>query len=162
MSAPIQSEVAVSTQENPTVIARAVALLAEQLIEQHEFIALTGISVANVPTILQSASMLAEVQRATLKLRTSGESTRLEATRHAREAVQIAANIMRDPEMLASNRLNAATFIARVSGTERPPVDAGRAAEKHTITINIGGDRAPIIVESNPTNIQTATSRETT
>lgn len=101
-----------------------------------------------IAVLLQSEPMLDAVRRATTELRVSGESARLEAARHAREAVQVAASIMRDPEMLASNRLNAATFIAKVSGTERPPVDAGRAAEKHTITINIGGDRPRIIVES--------------
>ena len=51
--------------------------------------------------------------------------------------------------MHASNRLNAATLIAKVSGTERPPADAARANEKHTITINIGGERPPIVIEAN-------------
>jgi hypothetical protein len=129
--------------------AHAIALLSEGLIEPYELMALCGIEENMIPTLLQSECMLAEVRRATTDLRVSGEAARLEAARCAREAVQVAASIMRDPEMLASNRLNAATFIAKVSGTERPPVDAGRAAEKHTITINIGGDRPPIIVQSN-------------
>lgn len=128
--------------------ARAIALLSEGLIEPYELAALTGLTEDTIPALLQSDAMLDEVRRATTDLRVSGESTRLEAARHAREAVQVAASIMRDPEMLASNRLNAATFIAKVSGTERPPADAGRANEKHTITINIGGDRPPIVVKS--------------
>ena len=138
---------------DPKVLIRAIALLSEELIEPHEFTALTcGVNVASVPTVLRHPAMLAEVQKAALQLRTSGEVARLEAARHAREAVQIAASIMRDPDMLASNRLNAATFIAKASGTERPPTDAGRANERHTITINIGGDRPPIIVESGDSN----------
>lgn len=128
--------------------ARAIALLSEGLIEPYELVALTGITEDTIPALLQSDVMLDEVRRATTELRVSGEAARLEAARHAREAVQVAATIMRDPEMLASNRLNAATFIAKVSGTERPPADAGRANEKHTITINIGGDRPPIVVKS--------------
>jgi hypothetical protein len=128
--------------------ARAIALLSEGLIEPYELMALGGIEESMIAVLLQSEPMLDEVRRATTELRVSGESARLEAARLAREAVQVAASIMRDPEMLASNRLNAATFIAKVSGTERPPIDAGRAAEKHTITINIGEDRPPIVVES--------------
>jgi len=142
--------------------ARAIALLSEGLIEPYELTALGGIEENMIPALLRSALMLDEVRRATTELRVSGESARLEAARHAREAVQVAASIMRDPEMLASNRLNAATFIAKVSGTERPPVDAGRTSEKHTITINIGGDRPPIVVEANSHQSSNPSPREVT
>jgi hypothetical protein len=142
--------------------AHAIALLSEGLIEPFELMALCGIEENMIPALLQSELMLDEVRRATTELRVSGESARLEAAHHAREAVQVAATIMRDPEMLASNRLNAATFIAKVSGTERPPVDAGRTTEKHTITINIGGDRPPIVVESNSTQSHVQPTRDST
>ena len=141
--------------------AHAIALLSEGLIEPFELMALCGVEENMIPAILQSALMLNEVRRATTQLRVSGEAARLEAARHAREAVQVAASIMRDPEMLASNRLNAATFIAKVSGTERPAVDDDRTTERHSITINIGGDRPPIVVDSSyPRPIGTLTGEK--
>jgi hypothetical protein len=137
--------------ESSEDVARAIALLSEGVVEPHEFLALTGLDAFAVPTLLQSHDMLAAVQRATLQLRNSGALARLEAARHAREAVEVAASIMRDSEMHASNRLNAATFIAKASGTERPAAEAIEPQERFTITINLGPDQPPVVIESKAT-----------
>lgn len=104
----------------------------------------------DVPQRLTDAATLVGVQKAALQLRNSGALARLEAARHAREAVNIAAGIMRDADMHPATRLNAATFIAKASGTERPPQDANQGGERHTVVINIGADRAPVVISSEP------------
>lgn len=128
--------------------ARAVALLSEGLLNEAEFRAVTNVEIQDVPQRLTDAATLVAVQKASLRLRNSGALARLEAARHARDAVSIAAGIMRDTELHPSTRLNAATFVAKASGTERPPAEAGQAAERHTVVINIGGDRPPVIISS--------------
>jgi hypothetical protein len=129
-------------------LARAISLLSEGLLTPQEFAATSGVDVSDISLYLTNSIVLAEVQKCTIKLRTSGEAARLEAARHAREAVNVAADIMRDPDMHASSRLNAATFIAKVSGTERPRSDSNDAGERHTITINIGNNQPPLFVDS--------------
>jgi hypothetical protein len=127
---------------------RAIALMLEGLVTESEFTALTGFDAQTVAQRLANTAALAEVQRTAMQMRNSGALARLEAARHARDAVQVAAQIMQDPEAHVSNRLNAATFIAKVSGTERAaPVDEPH--EKFTITINLG-DQPPVIVERKP------------
>jgi hypothetical protein len=83
-----------------------------------------------------------------MQMRNAGALARLEAARHAREAVQIAAQIMHDSDAHVSNRLNAATFIAKVSGTERA-APADEPSERFTITIHLG-DNPPVIIERRP------------
>lgn len=134
--------------ESAEEFARAVALLSEGLLNEPEFRAVAGVEVQDVPQRLTDAITLAAVQRASLQLRNSGTLARLEAARHARDAVSIAAGIMRDTDLHPSTRLNAATFVAKASGTERPLADAGQAAERHTVVINIGGDRPPVVISS--------------
>lgn len=129
-------------------ITRAITLLLEGLLTESEFTALTGIDAQTVAQRLAITATLAEVQRTAMQMRNSGALARLEAAGHAREAVQVAAQIMRDPEAHVSNRLNAATFIAKVSGTERA-APADEPHEKFTITINLG-DQPPVMVERKP------------
>jgi hypothetical protein len=128
-------------------IARAIALLSEGLLTRAEFHALTGIDPERVPQYLADSRKLAAVQRTSMQLRNSGAVARLEALRHSREAVQIAAQIMRDSEMHAPSRLSAATFIAKVAGTERPAIDQQQPAERRSITINFGGRTSPVVIE---------------
>lgn len=129
-------------------IARAVALLSEELLTGDEFHAMTGIDPERLTDYLADSARLAAVQRTSLQLRNSGAVARLEALRHSREAVQVAAQIMRDSEMHAPSRLGAATFIAKVAGTERPAMEQ-QQAERCSITINIGGGTPPVVVEGN-------------
>jgi hypothetical protein len=131
-------------------VAHAIALLSEGLLSESEFRAISGVEVRDVPQRLADIATLVQVQRASLRLRNSGTLARLEAARHAREAVNVAAGIMRDPDMHPSTRLNAATFIAKASGTERPPLDSDQSRERHTVVINIGGDRPPVVISSEP------------
>ena len=130
-------------------IAHAISLLSEGLISNDEFHALTGMDSQRVAQHMADPLMLTAVQRAILKLRNSGAIARLEALRHARAAVEVAADIMGDTEMHPSTRLNAATFISKVSGTERPAPDLSQPSERHTITILIG-DKDPITISSEP------------
>jgi hypothetical protein len=129
-------------------VCRAIALLSENLLTPAEFSAVTGIDVDRVPDYLASSSNLREVQRSAMQMRNAGALARLEAARHAREAVQIAAQIMHDSDAHVSNRLNAATFIAKVSGTERA-APADEPSERFTITIHLG-DNPPVIIERRP------------
>jgi hypothetical protein len=78
-------------------IAHAIALLSEGLIEAHELPALAHVEAATVPDLLKSPDLLAAVQKATLLLRTSGEAARLEAARHARDAVTERVNHFETP-----------------------------------------------------------------
>jgi hypothetical protein len=134
-----------ATDEND--VARAIALLSEGFLTRAEFQALTGIDAQQLPQYLTDAVRLAGVQRAALQLRNSGALARLEALRHARDAVEVAAQIMRDSDAHASNRLTAAAFIAKISGTQRPVDDPTDPAERVSIKINIGGDHPPILVD---------------
>lgn len=115
--------------------ARAIALLMEGLLTEKEFGALTGIAPQDLPQLLADSARLAEVQRVAMELRDSGALARLEALRHSRDAVSIAAEIMRDSEMHASTRLNAAAYVAKVAGTERAPVNQA-APQRISIRIN--------------------------
>lgn len=113
-------------------IARAAALLMEGLLTENEFGALTGMTPEDLPTLLADSTKLAEVKRMSLELQNTGALARLEALRHARGAVEIAAGMMRDPDMHAGVRLNAAVYIAKVAGTEKAP-----AEEKKPMAIRI-------------------------
>lgn len=117
-------------------IARAIALLNDGLIEPHEYAALTGEDPEGIPALLASPQLVAAVQRVILQLRGTGALARLEALKHAQEAVKIAADIMRDSDMHPSNRLNAATYVAKVAGTERPTEETRRPPQNVRITIN--------------------------
>ena len=129
-------------------MARAIALLAEGVLTKAEFHTLTGIDPGNVLRHLADSRKLAAVQRCSLQLRNSGTVARLGALRHAREAVEVAAQIMRDPDMHPSSRLNAATFIAKASGIERPPPHSDQPQERCTIVIKFGCDRPPVVVSA--------------
>jgi hypothetical protein len=153
----------VGTHERPrdqAVVMRAIALLSEGLLSEAEFTALTGIQVPDLMIQLADPLVLAGVQRAAIELRESGVIARLEAARHAREAVRIAADIMRDPDVHPTARLNAATFVAKVSGTERPASDSRDAQERHSIVINIGEGRPAIVISGRTVPSQTDGSRD--
>jgi hypothetical protein len=141
----------VPAQKSPSEaeIAHAIALLSEGLISNEEFHALTGMDSQRVAQHMADPLMLTAVQRTILKLRNSGAIARLEALRHARGAVEVAADIMGDTEMHPSTRLNAAAFLSKVAGTERPAPELSQPSERHTITINISG-RPPLIISSDP------------
>jgi hypothetical protein len=134
---------------SPDGISRAIVLLSDGLLTPEEFEAYTTLPVGQVPGLLDEPLVLAEVQRQHLELQTSGSLARLEALRHAREAVKTAVLIMRDQDMLPSNRLNAANFIARAAGTDRPAHDAADPAQEPVrITICFGGQK--LVVEADP------------
>ena len=137
-------------QWRPSSLAQAVALMSEGLLTSTEFLATSGTHATAVPGLLQDPEFLNAVRVATVQLRVTGALARLEAARHAREAVQVAAAIMNDAEMHASQRLSAAGFIAKAAGTDTPPEGATRdrapftvviqfAAREHAITL--GGPR---------------------
>lgn len=126
-------------------VLRAVALLSEELLTPVEFQALTRMDANGVPHYLADPGRLASVQRTCLQMRNSGAIARLEALRHAREAVTIAAEIMRDSDMHPSTRLNAATFVAKASGTEKPAEEAIEPRGRFTLTI-VCGDKEPLVI----------------
>jgi hypothetical protein len=128
-------------------VASAIALLSEGLIEPHELKALANIDSADIPTLLSSANMLAEVRRATLQLRISGDGARLDAARHARAAVQVAADLMLDAELHASVRLAAAESIHKTAGTHKPKTDS-IPQERFRVIIHLGGGGPPIVIGS--------------
>jgi hypothetical protein len=140
-------------------VVRAIALLSEGLLSEAEFKAITGLEVQDVLRRLANAATLVHVQTATLQLRNSGALARLEAMRHAREAVNVAAGIMRDTDMHPSTRLNAATFIAKASGTERSATESEGAREPTRIIINFGG-HAPIVVANEAARSMTSPPEE--
>lgn len=144
---PITSETAISTTPVPPGAAapisdldcaRAMALLMEGLLTEKEFGALTGIAPQDLPQLLTDSAKLAEVQRMSMELRNKGALDRLEALRHSRDGVIAAAAIMRDPEMSAGMRLNAAAFISKIAGTDRAPADEKGKPANVKISINFG------------------------
>jgi len=120
--------------------ARAVALLVEGLLTEKEFGALTGIAPQDLPQLLADTTKLAEIQRISVELRNAGTLARLEALGCAREAVTVAAEIMRNSEMHPATRLNAATYISKVAGTERAVADDRSKATQVSIRINLGSE----------------------
>ena len=132
---------------SPQTVARAIALLSEGLIEPHELKALANIDPADIPTLLSSENVLVEVRRATLQLRISGDGARLDAARHARAAVQVAADLMRDAELHASVRLAAAESIHKTAGTHKPKTDA-MPQERFRVIIHLGEGEPPIVIRS--------------
>ena len=157
---PVPACAAIKTASDED-IARAIALLSEGLLTQAEFHAMTGIDPERMPDYLTDSARLSAVQRASLQLRNSGAVARLEALRHSREAVQVAAQIMRDSEMHAPSRLSAATFIAKVAGTERPNIEQQQPAERRSITINFGGRTSPVVIEGDCAPIAFSAGRVT-
>jgi hypothetical protein len=131
-------------------ITRAIALLLEGLLTDSEFTALTGIDAHSVPQRFQNTTALAEVQRTAMQMRNSGALARLEAARHARAAVEVAAEIMADTDMHPSHRISAATFIARAAGTEKPAVDENKSPDGFRVIINMGPDMPSIIIGTEP------------
>jgi hypothetical protein len=123
--------------------------LSEGLLSNDEFHAVTGLDSQRLAQHMADPLMPAAVQRAMLKLRNSGGAARLEALRHARDAVTVAAGIMHDDDMHPSTRLGAAGFISKVAGTERPAPELSQPGEHHTIIIRIG-DREPLVISSDP------------
>jgi hypothetical protein len=127
-------------------ITRAIALLLEGLLTESEFTALTGIDAQTVWQRLANTAALDQVQRTAMQMRNSGALARLEAARHARAAVEVAAEIMADTDMHPGHRISAATFIARAAGTERPEVDERKSAESFTVTIHLGDGVPPLVI----------------
>jgi hypothetical protein len=125
---------------------RAIALMLEGLLTASEFTALTGFDAQTVALRLANTAALAEVQRAVMQMRNSGALARLEAARHARAAVEVAAQIMADTDMHPGHRISAATFIARAAGTERPEVDEGKSAGSFKVIIHLGDGTQPLII----------------
>jgi hypothetical protein len=128
----------------PANRAQWLALFSEELIDEREFQAHVGQTVAEATEGLTEESA-AEVQREIVRLRASGGLARLEAARVAREAVQIAAQIMRDPELHPTPRLAAMDQIHRVAGTSKPQPEKEGSADRIRITINVPGADPTII-----------------
>jgi hypothetical protein len=133
-------------------VVHAIVLLGEGLLTENEFTAETGVDSMNLPALLAQPDMLAAVQRKRVELLNNGTLARLEAARHSPEAVRVAAQIMQDSEMNASNRLTAATFIAKASGTERPAEDGTKTKDQFRLVINLGGREPLVITANNPQN----------
>jgi len=125
---------------------RAIALMLEGLLTESEFTALTGFDAQTVAQRLADTAALAEVQRAAMQMRNSGALARLEAVRHARTAVEVAAQIMADTDMHPGHRISAATFIARAAGTDRPEVDEDKIAENFRVIIHLGDGAPPLVI----------------
>jgi hypothetical protein len=132
-------------------VARGIALFSEGLIEPHELLALANIDSNDIPNLLTSAKLLAAVRRATLQLKVTGDGAHLEAARHAREAVQIAADLMRNADLHASTRLAAVESIHKAAGTHRPKTDS-IAQEGFRVIINLGDGRPPVVIGGSSTN----------
>jgi hypothetical protein len=136
-------------------LAQLVALLTEELITDQEIVAFSGRQLDEIEHWMGDAANLAEVQRATLELRNSGRAARLEAARHAREAVQVAVGIMRNDELHPSPRMAAAEYVAKVAGTMRPAADQGAQNDRIRITINIPstdgiGESERVVIDAQP------------
>lgn len=130
-------------------VARFVVLLKEGLLSENEFGSLTGIAPQDLPSLLADPTALAEIHRASTELRNTGALARLEALSHARGAVKIAADMMNDPEMGAGVRLGAATYIAKIAGTERAAAETSGKPQQVRININFGSKEQPqsVVVE---------------
>jgi hypothetical protein len=126
-------------------VARGIALYSEGLMEPHELLALVDVDVNDIPALLRSDKLLAAVRRATVQLKVSGDGARLEAARHAREAVTIAADLMRNPELHASTRLAAAESIHKVAGTHKAKADQ-TPQEGFRVIIHLGEGRPPVVI----------------
>jgi hypothetical protein len=139
----------------PDAIAHAVVLAIEGLVTDAQFVALTGQPVSEITALLADPEMLSRVQKLSLELQNKGALARLEAVRAAREAVQVATQIMRNDELHPSPRLNAAEYVAKVAGTMRPAADQGAQTDRVRITINIPpangvGEPERVVIEANP------------
>jgi hypothetical protein len=129
-------------------LAHAVVLVIEGIASDSQFAALTGRPVSDITGLLADATMLARIQRRSLELQNSGALARLEALRHTRSAVQVAASILDDADIYPGQRLAAAEQIHRVAGTSK--LAAGRDSPQETvkIVINVPGESAPLVIEA--------------
>lgn len=126
----------------PDELAHAIVLVVEGIATEAQFSALTGRAVGDIHALLADSQMLARVQRLSLQLKNTGALARLEAAKHVRPAVQIAAAILHNEDVHAGQRLAAAEQIHRIAGTARPPA-ARENSERVRINIYLGehGDK---------------------
>jgi hypothetical protein len=144
-----RGDFAVATAPSEQEIAHAAALFLDDLLDADQLHAVTGLDAAALGAWMGIPGRTAEVRRARLTLQNGGKLARLEALRHAREAVSIAAGIMSDSDMAAGMRLNAATYIAKVAGTEKGPTESERAPQQVRVVINLGPTQEPreVVIE---------------
>lgn len=145
-TSPAPSVVAAETAAQELV--RELVLLIERLSTVEQFQALTGIDPLDVPQLLTDPMWMARLERIKREMETNGELARLYAAKRARRVIEFADEVMRDEEVHPSTRLNAGQTILRAAGAERPPAEAGQIREHHTVIINIGGNRAPLVVSN--------------
>jgi len=119
-------------------IARVIALYSEELLDERQVQMLSGLNPSEIPLWMADPGRVEAVHRATLEMQNSGALARLEACRHARDMVKIAAGIARNEDIHASTRLAGATFVAKAAGTEKPPEADQRAPASIKISINFG------------------------
>jgi hypothetical protein len=136
-------------------LAHAVVLVVEGFVTEAQFSALTGQTLEEINGLLADPKTLARVQRLSLQLRNSGALARLEAAKHARPAVQIAAAILQNEDIHPGQRLAAAEQIHRIAGTSRPSAEKDQA-ERIRINIFLGEDgdkeRSKVVIEGEATD----------
>jgi hypothetical protein len=138
----------------PDAVAHAVVLAIEGLVTDAQFMALTGQHVSEIEALLAEPEMLSRVQKLSLELQNKGALARLEALKHSRDAVLVAAKIMNDDELHPSPRLAAADYVAKVAGTMKAPALDGASRERVKITINIpsadGSEPQRVVIDAEP------------
>lgn len=131
-------------------IIRVIALYSGALLDERQVEMLSGLDANDIPRWVAAPGRIEAVHRATLELQNSGALARLEASRHARDMVKIAAEIAKNEENHVSARLAGATFVARAAGTEKPAESEQRVPQHVVIRINLAGNHpAPrqIVIE---------------
>lgn len=133
---PAQPTSITAAKPEPANRTQWLAQYASGVIDEREFQAYAGLSVAEATDAL-SEEAAAEVQREIVRLRLSGELAQLRAALLTEKAVKVADDVMSDPEMHAGQRLSAAEQVHKVAGTLKGPVHREGSPERVFITINI-------------------------
>ena len=124
-------------------VARAVVLLSEGMLSDEQFQALAGFERQDISAWLTEPGRISALHRTELELRTSGALARMRAAHASDEAIQLAANIMRNPDLHPSPRLDAIKTVLKAGGAEQPRERDQRQAQNITIRVNFRSPSDP-------------------
>lgn len=124
-------------------VARAVVLLSEGMLSDEQFQALAGFARPDISAWLTEPGRIGALHRTELELKTSGALARMRAAHASDEAIQLAADIMRNPDLHPSPRLDAIKTVLKAGGAEQPREHNQRQAASVTIRINFRSPNDP-------------------
>jgi hypothetical protein len=135
--------------------ARLITDLVLNLKPKADVLANYGITMAELTAKAASpawANMYREMDRVWKSEMNTAQRVRLKAALLLEDSLVPIYGIIANPNMPVAAKLNAFEQLTKVSTVANVPRDATGNGEKHSITINIGGDKAPVVIATETNN----------